>query len=58
MTKVLACGDVIPGCEGVVRAKSQEELMPLVIEHVSSVHGITEIDAETVTKVTAAIRDE
>ena len=58
MTKVLHCGDVISGCDGVVRANSQEELMPLVVDHVKSVHGITEIDAATAEKVGAAIRDE
>ena len=57
MTKVLHCGDVISGCDAVVRANSQEELMPLVVEHVKSVHGIMEIDAATAEKVGAAIRD-
>lgn len=58
MTKVLHCGDVISGCDGVVRADSQDELLPLVVEHVKSVHGITEIDAKTHSAVIAAIRDE
>ncbi len=58
MAKVLECGDVVPGCEGVVRANTEEELMPLIIEHASSVHGLTEIDDATAAKVKAAIRDE
>ena len=58
MTKVLECTDVFAGCEAVVRANSQEELMPQVVEHAMSVHGLKEIDSATVAQVTAAIRDE
>ncbi len=58
MTKVLECNNIFDGCEGVVRADTQEELMPLVAEHAKSVHGVMEIDTATAELVTAAIQDE
>ena len=58
MSKIISCGDVFAGCEAVVRADSQDELMPIVVEHARSVHGLTTIDDATAEKVGAAIRDE
>jgi len=35
MTKVLRCGDMMPGCEYVARAESEDELMQKAAEHVA-----------------------
>lgn len=58
MSKIINCGDVFTGCEGIVRAESQEELMPQVIAHAKSVHGLAEVDEATAQQVVAAIHDE
>ena len=58
MSKVIECGAIFEGCEGVARAETQDELMSQVMEHVKSINGVTEIDAATAELVGASIRDE
>jgi predicted small metal-binding protein len=58
MSKILECGDVFAGCEAVVRGGTVDEMMPTIVEHAGSVHGLAEIDAATAEAVGAAIRDE
>lgn len=49
------CENVIPGCEGEVHGDSAEETLQAAAEHAASVHGLDELDTETVEKVKAAI---
>ncbi len=56
MAVTLECNDVVPGCDAVVNAETEEALMTQVAEHASSVHGLEEIDPATAEKVKAAIR--
>ena len=58
MEKVIHCKDVGFDCEGVVRAKSDQEVMKLAAEHAKSAHGVTELTNEMVEKVKSVIRDE
>ncbi len=59
MARVLHCGEVVvPGCEGVVRGESDEEVMGKAAEHARDVHSITEIDEATASALMAAIRTE
>ena len=58
MEKTLRCGDIVPGCQAVVRAATEEEVMRQAAEHARTAHGLTAIDQATADKVRAAIRTE
>jgi predicted small metal-binding protein len=50
-----ACGHVVPDCEFVASAPTEEELLKKVAGHAAQAHGITEITPELVAQVRAAI---
>ena len=58
MAKVLRCDAIFLGCGHIVRAESEEELLRLAAEHAQQVHGVSEIDEATLSKVRAAITNE
>ncbi len=58
MEKVIHCRDVGFDCNGVIKAKTEEEALKLAAEHAIKVHGIKEITPEIVAKVKAVIREE
>jgi predicted small metal-binding protein len=43
----LRCGDVIPGCDGVVQGATREEVLAQAGAHAADAHGITDIDEAT-----------
>jgi predicted small metal-binding protein len=53
----LRCGDVVPGCDGVVRAETREEVVSQAAVHAADAHGIAEIDPETARTLTDAIHE-
>ncbi len=55
--KTLACGDLVPGCEAVVRADTEEEILQIAAQHATEAHGLT-VDDGLVAAVKAAIREE
>ena len=55
--KTLACGDLVPGCEAVVRAESEEEILRIAAQHAVEAHGLT-VDDGLVAAVKGAIREE
>lgn len=57
MAKELHCGDVIDGCDHVVRGETEDEVLARGAEHAREAHGVEEVDAETAAKVRGAIRD-
>ena len=58
MEKVIHCRDVGFDCNGVIRAKTEEEALQLAAAHAKSVHGIKEITPAIVAKVKSAMREE
>ncbi|HOO11006.1 MAG TPA: DUF1059 domain-containing protein [Cyclobacteriaceae bacterium] len=58
MEKVIHCRDVGFDCNGVIRAKTEEEALQLAAAHAQSVHGIKEITPAIVAKVKSAMREE
>ena len=58
MSKAMRCGDVVPGCEYVVRGKDENELLEHAAEHAKKDHGMDSIPNEVLAKVKAAIHDE
>lgn len=57
MPKELRCGDIVSGCDAVIRGETEEEVLSKGARHARDAHGITEMDEETAEKVKAAIRD-
>jgi predicted small metal-binding protein len=55
--KVLECGAVVPGCNFVAHAESEDELMIIAAEHARAVHGIDHMSDELRAKVRAVITD-
>ncbi|HSC70355.1 MAG TPA: DUF1059 domain-containing protein [Candidatus Methylomirabilis sp.] len=58
MGKVLRCGDLMPGCQHVIRATTEEEVLKQAATHAQEAHGIKEITPALATKVKGAIRTE
>ena len=58
MEKVIHCRDVGFDCNGVIKAKSEEEALKLAAEHAMKVHGVKELTPEIVAKVKSVIREE
>lgn len=54
MAKELRCRDLGIECNQVIRAKTREELIEKVAEHVLSVHGFDPIQAGMLEQVEAA----
>ena len=58
MTKMIRCGDLMPGCNVVVEGKDAAEVMAKAAEHAKKDHGVTTIPPEMIPKVQAAIKDK
>ncbi len=56
MAKELRCGDVVPGCDAVLRAETDAELMAKGAAHAKEAHNIDEMTPDVVAKVKAAIK--
>ena len=54
--KELHCKDVGFACDAVVRADSEDEVLRQGAEHAKKVHGLTDLDAETVAKIRSKIQ--
>jgi predicted small metal-binding protein len=58
MTKVLKCGDLMPGCKAVLEGKDEAEVMAKGAKHAEQAHNMKTIPPEMAAKVKAAIRDK
>ena len=58
MSKVLHCGDVMPGCKAVIEGKDTAEVMKKGAEHAKTAHGMHSIPPDVAQKVQAAIKDK
>jgi predicted small metal-binding protein len=56
MTKTLKCGTVVPGCEYVVHAESDAELLAKLTDHARIAHDIERISDQLRAKILAAVR--
>ena len=55
--KILACGDLVPGCQAVVTAETEEEILRIAAQHAVEAHGMT-VDDGLMAAVKGAIRDK
>jgi len=58
MAKTVNCRDVGVDCEFVARGNTEQEVLQQCAEHARAAHGMSEIPADLVMRVRAAIRDE
>ena len=54
--KELRCGDVMPGCDYVAKAETEDELMQQAAVHAREVHGLEEVTPEVAKMVKGVIR--
>ncbi|MSU90386.1 DUF1059 domain-containing protein [Rhodobacteraceae bacterium 2CG4] len=57
MTKVLKCGDLMPGCTFQAKAETEDEILQAAATHAREAHNL-EPTPELVEKVRSAIREE
>jgi predicted small metal-binding protein len=57
MTKRFECGNVVPGCEGVVEAETVEDVLRAAAGHAAEAHGIVSLPDSLVEQVRAGITD-
>jgi predicted small metal-binding protein len=58
MSKVMRCGDIVPGCEYVARGQNEREVIQKAAEHAKTEHGMASIPDDILNKVKSAIHDE
>jgi len=57
MTKVLMCGDLMPGCAFQARGETEDEILAAAGAHAQEVHNL-DVTPELVAQVRSVIRDE
>ena len=57
MRKELACGAVVPGCDFVAHAATDEDLMLKIADHARQRHGVTHISDDLKAKIKDAIEE-
>lgn len=55
--KKFACGDVVPGCDGVVTGQTEDDVLAAAAEHAAAAHGMTEVPDDVVAAIRAGISD-
>jgi predicted small metal-binding protein len=58
MEKVLRCGDLMAGCQHVVRGATEEDVLRQAAKHASEAHNIKEVTPDLAAKVKSKIRTE
>ena len=57
-TKVLRCGDVMPGCDKVIEGKDEDEVFAKAEAHARKEHNMTIILPSVMTQIGDAIKDK
>jgi len=58
MAKKFACRDIGMECDFEARAESEQELLKQVRVHARQAHSMRNVDAATMTRIRAAVREE
>lgn len=58
MEKVIHCRDVGFDCDGIIKAKTEEEALKLATEHANSAHGVKVVTSKIVEKIKSVMREE
>jgi len=54
----LRCGDLMAGCQHVVRGATEEDVLRQAAKHAAEAHDIKEVTADLAAKVKSKIRTE
>lgn len=57
MTKELHCGEIMKGCDTVIRGETEDEVLKKGAQHAREAHGIDKMDDDTVRAVKEKIRE-
>ena len=55
--KQFACGNVVPGCDGVVTGETEDDVLAAAAAHAASAHGMSEVPDEVVAAIRSGITD-
>ena len=55
--KQFACGNVVPGCDGVVTGETENDVLAAAAAHAASAHGMDEVPDEVVAAIRGGIVD-
>lgn len=55
--KQFACGNVVPGCDGVVQGATDDEVLAAAAAHAKDAHGMDAVPDEVVAAIKAGITD-
>lgn len=58
MAKILKCGDLVAGCDVVMRGETAEEILRQATEHSRSAHNVKEMPKGLRKKMYRLIREE
>ena len=56
--KVIRCRDVGFDCDGVIKAKTEDEALKLAAEHAQKEHGLKDVTPEVVEKIKSVMTEE
>ena len=57
MSKILKCGDVVPGCNAEIRGESEHDVLRKAAEHAKAEHKMENVSPEVLSKIKSAIHD-
>ena len=55
--KQFSCGTVVPGCDGVVTAETDDDVLAAAAAHAKSAHGMEDVPDELVAAIRSGIVD-
>ena len=55
--KEFVCGAMVPSCEAVLEAESEQELLVHIVAHARDAHGMHEVPPEVMDQIKAVITD-
>ena len=56
MSKVMKCGDLMPGCDFEARGETEDDILQAAAAHAKEAHGL-DVTAELAEKVKSVIKD-
>lgn len=58
MEKVIRCRDVGFDCNGVIKAKTEQEALAMAAEHAKTAHGVREVTPDMVKSIKSVMTEE
>jgi len=55
--KQFACGNVVPGCDGVVTGETEDDVLAAAAQHAADAHGMTVVPDDVVAAIRGGITD-